>query len=307
MAFSLCSCAKKSVVYINCSTGPATGALYPLGLDVCSLWSSKINYIEAEAQVTAGGLNNLELLSSGDAHVCMAITKNCYESYNGAESFNGRPNKNLRVIAGLYLNPNNLLVNNDSNINSIGDLKDKSISVGPKGSSTEGEAICHIEAAGLIYPDDIDAQYTTFTDAVSSMKLKTLDGAWIMAGLGNVAVTEALENADAKILDIDSDIIKKLLAEYPWYAEYTIPAGEYPNQTEDVHTTAIKLLMVTTSELNDDIVYELTKTFWKNVSSLAVNNPSLAGVTVNDAVSNIANLPIHSGAERYYREIGVLN
>jgi len=135
---------------------------------------------------------------------------------------------------------------------------------------------------------------------------KQLDGAWIMAALGNAAVTEATSTAGAVILNIDDAVIANLQKDYPWYAKLTIPAGTYAGQDKDIQTTAIKMVMFTTADLSEQTVYDLTKVFWENVEKLAESNKGLTGVKAADAVSDIANLPLHPGAEKYYKEIGVL-
>ena len=158
---------------------------------------------------------------------------------------------------------------------------------------------------GLTYPDDINAEYVGFTESVDLMRNKQLDGAWVMAALGNAAVTEATSTAGAKVLNIDDSIIEALQEQFPWYAKFTIPAGTY-NNTEDIQTTAIKMVMFTTAEMDDETVYELTKVFWENVETLAETNSGLRGITVEGAVTDLAGLPIHDGAAKYYKEIGVL-
>ena len=262
--------------------------------------------MKASSQASGGGVENLNLLADGEAQVSIAISSNCYESYTGTGTFDGRKNENFRVIAGLYYNPNQVVVTGASGINSLTDVKGKHFASGAVGSSTEGESRNHFTAAGLTYPDDIKIENIGFTEAVDMMRNKQLDGAWIMAALGNSAVTEATSTADAKVLNIGDDVIAALQEQYPWYAKFTIPAGTYSGQVSDIQTTAIKMVMFTTADLDEDTVYDLTKTFWENVDKLAESNSSMTGLKAEDAVTDIADLPLHDGAAKYYKEIGVL-
>lgn len=296
--------ADKEVV-INFPTAATTGALYPLGAAITNLWTEELDYVTASSQASGGGVENLNLLASGEAQVSIAISSNCYESYTGTGTFDGRKNENLRAIAGLYYNPNQVVVLEDKGYETLSDLQGAHFATGAAGSSTEGESKNHFTAAGLTYPDDINAEYVGFTEAIDLMRNKQLDGAWVMAALGNSAVTEATSTAGAKVLNIDDSIIEALQAEYPWYAKFTIPAGTY-NNAEDVQTTAIKMVMFTTADLDEDTVYDLTKTFWEHVDELAATNSGLKGITVEGAVTDLAGLPIHDGAAKYYKEIGVL-
>ena len=101
-------------------------------------------------------------------------------------------------------------------------------------------------------------------------------------------------------------LFRSLKAKYPWYASYTIKAGIYPNQDRDVHTTAVKMVMFTRGDMPEDVVYNLTKAFWEQIDEMGQAQKNLKGLKPEDAVKDIAGVPLHPGAERYYREIGVL-
>ena len=133
----------------------------------------------------------------------------------------------------------------------------------------------------------------------------TIDGAWIMSGAPAAAVTQAC-TAGCKLVNIGDDIISALQKDYPWYAPCTIPAGTYPNQDEDVQTSAIKMVMFCRGDMDEQTVYDLTRTFWENIDELGEAQANLKGLTAEEAVKDIAGLPLHAGAEKYYKEIGVL-
>ncbi len=291
---------------INIPTASTTGALYPLGSSIASLWNEKMDNVKVSAQASNGGIENLNLLQSGEAQVSMAVVSNIYQSFNGEEKFDGRANDKIRIIAGLYFNPNQIVVRDGSDINSLEDIKGKRFATGAPGSTVEDEAKAHFLSSGIGYPDGIKAQFIGFTEAVDLMRNKQLDGAWIMAGIPTAAVTEMTTTSSAKLIGISDELYSKMKEKYPWYSQYTIPANTYKGQTEEVKTTAIKMAMFTTRDLPDDIVYEMTKTFWENIETLKQTNVALKDVNVEDAVKDLADLPLHDGAIKYYKEIGVL-
>jgi hypothetical protein len=133
----------------------------------------------------------------------------------------------------------------------------------------------------------------------------TIDGAWIMSGTPASAVSQAL-SANCRLVNISDDIIKKLQEKYPWYVKYTIPAGTYPNQKEAVNTSAIKMVMFCRHDLKEDTVYQLTKSFWEHIGELGQSQKNLKGLKPAEAVKDIAKIPLHPGAAKYYKEIGVL-
>ena len=292
-------------VIIRFPTAGASGALYSVGAAITNMWNTQIPFVKASSQASAGGIDNLNQIADGESQVSIAISSNCWQSFNGIDSFEGMANPNLRVIAGLYLNPNQVVVTTKSGIRTLSDVRGKHFAVAASGSSVEGECRNHFTAAGLNYPDDIRAEYISFSDSAELLGNGQIDGAWIMSGVPAPAVSQALSSG-CMLLDIDETTIEALKAEYPWYVTYMIPAGSYPNQTQDVRTTAIKMVLFCSADLDEETVYMLTKTLWENIGELGESQSNLRGLTPQEAVCDIAGLPLHDGAQRYYSEIGVL-
>ncbi len=159
--------------------------------------------------------------------------------------------------------------------------------------------------AGLNYPDDFQAEYIAFGDASSRLINGTIDGAWVMGGFPISSIIVACTNG-CKLLTVDDDVIYELQKTFPWYTTCIIPAGTYPNQSSDIKTSAIKMLLFTTTDLDEETVYQLTKTLWEHIDELGEIQRNLKGLTPQKAVQDIAGLPLHDGAIRYYKEIGVL-
>jgi len=291
---------------INFPTAATTGAVYPLGAAICNMWNNVLPNVRASAQASAGGIANLNMIADGEAQLGVAVTSIMYESYNGIGSFAGRANPNLRVMIGLYANPNQVVVTNSSGIESLAGLAGKRFASGAPGSTTEVETSIHLKTSGIKYPEALRVQYVGFTEAIDLMRNKQLDGAWIMAGIPNAAVTEMLSTAGGKLLNIDQSLIDKLKKDFPWYGAYTIPAGTYPGQNSDVLTTAIKITICTDARVNADVIYAMTKAFWENFEELKATQAPLKQVNPKESVKDLAGLPIHEGALRYYKEIGWL-
>ena len=292
-------------VKINFPTASASGALYAVGAAITNNWTKTVPGVQAASQASKGGIQNLNLVSTGEAQVSIAISSNVYQCLNGTDSFKGHAYKDVKVIAGLYMNPNQVVVTNKSGINSLADVKGKHFAVAAAGSSVYNECQTHFTAAGLKFPDDIRVENIAFGGAADMLQNGTLDGAWIMSGAPAAAVSQAVSSG-SKLIDIDDATIDKLQKTYPWYAKFTIPKGTYPNQEKDIHTSAIKMVMFCRHDLSDDTVYQLTKSFWEHIDELGKAQKNLKGLTPQDAVKDIADLPLHPGAARYYKEIGVL-
>ena len=296
----------KEPVSISFMTAATTGTVYPLGSAIATLWNDELDYVTASATASNGGVENLNCIRDGEAQIGVAVTSIMYESMNGTGVFEGNADPNLRVLAGLYYNPNQVVVSAESGIETLNDLKGKRFAPGSPGGTSEVETNYHLTALGMNYPDDIDAQYVGFTEASDLLRNKQLDGAWIMAGVPTAAVTEITATAGGKLVPMDEALIEKLQETYPWYAKYTIPAGTYSGQDQDVLTSAIKITLCTSADVPEDVIYDLTKTFWENIDTLSQSQSILKSCSVEEAVTDLAGLPIHDGAAKYYKEIGVL-
>ena len=292
-------------VTIKFPTAGASGAQYAVGAAITNMWDSKISFVKASSQASNGGIDNLNQIADGESQVSIAISSNCDQSFNGTDSLKGAANKKLRVIAGLYFNPNQVVVTKKSGIKTLADAKGKHFAVAAAGSSVEGECNNHFTTVGMKYPKDIKAEYIAFGDAADMLQNGTIDGAWIMSGTPAAAVSQAC-SAGCTLVNIDDSVIAALQKKFPWYAKYTIPAGTYPGQTADVQTSAIKMVMFCNTTLDDETVYQLTKTLWENIEALGQAQKNLKGLTPQNAVKDIAGLELHNGAKRYYKEIGVI-
>jgi len=292
-------------VKINFPTAGASGALYAVGAAITNMWNQKVPGVAASSQASAGGLANLGMVSDGEAQVSIAISSNAYQCLNGTDSFKDHAYKDLKAIGGLYMNPNQVVVSDKSGIKTLADVKGKHFAVASAGSSVYNECMSHFTVAGMKFPGDIKAELINFTDAADMLQNGNLDGAWIMSGTPAPAVSQALTGKN-HLISIDDDLFAKLQAKYPWYARYTIPAGTYPNQKEAIKTSAIKMVMFCRGDLKEDLVYNLTKALWTNIDELGKSQKNLKGLKPENAVKDIANLPLHPGAAKYYKEIGVL-
>lgn len=297
---------KESVEYINIPTASTTGTLYPFGNAIANLWNENVSGIKANAQASNGGIDNLNLLEKKEAHISMAVTSNVYQSFKGLESFEGRPNKNIRIIAGLYYNPNQVVVSKNAGINSLEEIKGHRFAPGSPGSTTEYEASIHLKYADIDYPTEIEPQYVNFTEAIDLIRNKQVEGAWIMAGAPTSAVTEMLKTTDTKLLEIPQSLIEDMKKDYPWYSNYTLKAGTYEELEEDINTSAIKMVIFTSEDMDEELVYELTKVFWENLDELKATHNFLKEVTLEGALTDITELPVHDGALRYYKEAGII-
>jgi len=290
---------------INFVTAGTASTFYPISATVCRLWNEHIEGMRAVATPSGGGIDNLNQAYDGEAQIGIANANLVYQAQEGLASFEGYANENVRIFAGLYLNPNQVVVTKDSGINSVKDLAGKKVSIGTAGATTVEEAIIHLEAAGMKL-DDVKAEYMDTSAAADAISNKLLDGVWVMAGTPNSAVTQIMTTTDSKLMPITPEEVEVLKKDFPWYAAGVIPAGTYAGQDEDVPTSAVKLTLFITADVDEETVYQMTKVFWENWDMLTETHAALKKADPKEACNDVAGVAIHDGAARYYREIGIM-
>ena len=290
---------------INFVTAGTSGTFYAISVEVAKLWNENIEGMRAVATPSGGGVDNLNQAKDGEAQIGIANANLVYQSMMGTDAFDGDANPDIKIFAGLYYNPNQVVVTDASGVETIADLKGKHFSVGAAGSTTIDETVHHLATADLTL-DDMKTEYMDVASPADAIQNKQLDGAWIMAGAPNAGVTQILTSSDAHLLAIPEETVEALKEDYPWYAAYTIPAGTYAGQDEDVPTSAVKLTLFLTADVDEETAYQMAKVFWENWDSLTENFAALKAADPEKACEDLAGVPLHPGAERYYREIGLI-
>lgn len=293
----------KAAEFLNIATGPTGGTYYPVGAAMAKIWSDKIAGVKASAQSTGGTFNNISLLGKGEAEACFADGL-YYDAYFGKGRYENNPQKFLRGMVVAYPEIIQLVVSTKSGINSFEDLKGKRVSFGSVGGSVTQTSEQIFKAAGLDPAKDIKVEYLGHADATAAFADRRIDAAINMGALGISSVTEPTTTGTVKLISLPESAIKAMCASRPYFSPATIPAGTYKGQTEPIYTFQSPNIIAVTEKLPDDLVYNMTKELFANKQDL-VNVAKVMEAMKPDEVGQIR-IPLHPGAERYYREIGVL-
>jgi TRAP transporter TAXI family solute receptor len=216
----------------------------------------------------------------------------------------GFPKKleNLRTIAAIYPNYIQIVASAESGIKTLADLKGKRLSVGAPKSGTELNARAILTAAGLSYDDLGKVEYLPFAESVDLMKNRQLDATLQSAGLGVASLRDLANSVAITVVEVPADVIGKIGAPYQ---VATIPAGTYQGQDADVATAAVINYLVTRADLDEETVYLMTKALYENLDQLAAAHAAAKAIKL-DASATESPVPLHPGAERYFKEKGIL-
>lgn len=291
--------------FINIGTSSSGGLFNTVGVAMSQIWTEKIPGVKFSAQVTGGSGENCIMLSNKEAEMAIISAATVYEAANGEGQFAGKKISNMRVVTNLYPAIVQVPVLKKSNINSFDDFVGKKINIGQAGSGSEATTLTILESFGISL-DSFDAQRLSHANAADAVIDEKLDGYINIGGPGQSHQMKAMASGKVKLINMDpKEKRDKYLKEYPYYYEYTIPAGSYPNQDNDAVTVATGTLLVAREDLSEELVYQVVKQLFENKATLEQSQAIAKEITLESAL-NVAGMPLHPGAERYFKEVGVL-
>jgi TRAP transporter TAXI family solute receptor len=303
LVVSIVAPASAQEVFINVLTGGTSGVYYPLGVALSQIYGEKIEGAKAQVQATKASVENLNLLQQGRGEIAFTLGDSLKLAWEGdtEAGFPGKLDK-LRGIAAIYPNYVQIVASQESGIKTLADLKGKSLSVGAPKSGTELNARAILGAAGMSYDDLGKTEYLPFAESVELMKNRQLDATLQSAGLGVASIRDLSVSIPIQVVAVPADVVDKIGLPY---VAATIPAGTYEGQAEDVATAAIGNFLVTHADVPEEAVYQMTKLVYDNLPTLVAAHAAAKGIKAEEALTGMP-VPLHPGAERYFKEAGIL-
>jgi hypothetical protein len=295
--------ASQAEEFINILTGGTSGVYYPLGVGLSEIYAEGIEGARTQVQSTKASVENLNLLQQGKGELALALGDSVKMAWEGNTDagFKG-PLDKLRGIAAVYPNYIQIVATKESGIKTLADLKGKSVSVGAPKSGTELNARAIFAAAGISYDDFAKTEYLPFAESVELMKNRQLDATLQSAGLGVASIKDLSTSIAVQMVEVPADVVATLGAPY---IDATIPAGTYDGQDGDVKTAAVVNFLVTNDGVSDDTAYAMTKLLFENLPKLEAAHKAAAQIKLENALKGMP-LPLHPGAEKYYKEQGLM-
>jgi len=291
----------QGTTFLSIATGGTSGTYYPIGGALAKVLNENIDNMNASAQSTGASVTNTRLIYNQEVE--LAILQNDIANYavNGERQFEDNQVNNMSGVASLYPEVIQIIVRSDAGINSIADLKGKSVAVGAPGSGAEANASQILEFFGLSY-DDIEEDYLSFGEAASRLKDRQIDAAFLTAGIPTAAVMDVAATQDIKLLNFSDQDIESLNEAYPYLTGVTVPAGTYTGLDNEVQTVALQAILVAESSLSEEVVYNITKAIFENRDTLIAAHDRARDITLDGAESGMT-VKLHPGAQKYYDEV----
>ena len=292
----------KSRQHLSIGTAGTGGYFYPLGGAIADIINRFVDGAEATAEVTGGSAENVVLVGTNEVQIGMANGNLIYAGYHGKEPYDQKYDQ-LRGLFTIQPSVIQLVTLEKTGINTITDLKGKKVVLGPAGGGQIvlfNECIKHY---GMSI-DDFEGIYIAFTEGVNELIDGNVDAMVAMAAVPQAAVMELAARSSFKIIEIDEDIIKKIVSESPYFVRFVIPGVTYSGLNEDAVTIAATSGIFGRADMDEDLAYDICKAVYSNLDIL-INTVESAKVM---SIENGKDLPIplHPGAERFFKEQGVL-
>ena len=293
-----------SAEFINVLTGGTSGVYYPLGVALSQIYGKAIPGSKTAVQATKASAENLNLLQAGRGEVAISLGDSLSDAWKGNEEAGFKvPLKKLRTVATLYPNYIHFVASADSGIKSLADIKGKRISVGAPKSGTELNVREILKAAGISYKDFSKVEYLSYAESVELMKNKQLDVTLLSSGLGVAALRDLAVSQKVNFLTIPADIVAKI--NDPAFIVGVIPAKTYEGQNADVTTVSVFNYLVTHEGVSTETVYTMTKSMFENLDQMIAAHSAAKAIKKENAAKTPP-APLHPGAEKYYREVGLI-
>ncbi len=291
----------KAEEFVNILTGGTSGVYYPLGVAMEKIYSN-ISDVRPSVQATKASIENINLINSGRGEVAFTLGDSLRDAYEGNEAAGFKKKlTNLSTLAAIYPNYVQIVASKESGIKTLADLKGKRLSVGAPKSGTELNARTILGAAGLSYDDLGKIEYLPFAESVELMKNRQLDATLQSSGLGVASLRDLANSVDINVVEVPADVIEKIGAPYQ---VNTIPANTYKGQDKDVVTASVINYLIVRPDMNDELVYQMTKGLFENLDQLAAAHSSAKAIKL-DKSTIVSPVPVHPGALRYYKEKGI--
>lgn len=286
--------------YIVHATGGTAGTYFPIGGGMAELMNKHMKDIKATAEVTGASLENVRLIQKNDAQFAQVNASAAYMGYHGEKPFENTF-KNIRAVMAMHPSFIQIIVLKNSGINSIEDLKGKKVNVGAPGGANFVSSWALLTLYGF-EKEDIKPVYLSFSEAVKAMKDGNIDCTIVSSSVPNPAVTELSITRDIKILEAKEEVLDKLVKKYPYYAKNKITGGVYKGVDNDVWAMSVMNVVITNKEMEDQLVYDSLKLWFDEKDYLLKVHPIVRYMTKEGGP--LVPIPLHSGAERYFKEVG---
>ena len=296
--------------FVTIGTGGVTGVYYPAGGAICRLvnMNRKEHGIRCSTESTGGSVYNLNAIRKGELDLAVAQSDWQYHAYNGTSQFEkDGANRKLRAVFSLHPEPFTVVASKGSGIRTFEDLEGKRVSVGNPGSGQGATAEVLMDEMGWTMDNFALPAELKASEQSQALCDGNIDAFFYTVGHPSGAIKEATTSCDSVLVEVDNKATRKLINDNPYYQKAVIPGGMYRGSDDGVKTFGVAATFVSSTDVSDEVVYQVVKAVFENFDSFKRLHPAFANLEKEEMVSDALSAPLHPGAARYYKEAGLID
>ncbi len=285
---------------LTIGTASMGGAYYPVGTGIASLINKYVPGVEVRVEVTGGAVENPRLVGGGETDLGITNTSTGYFAVKGMKPY--PKTLPIRAICLMYPSTFHMVTRKDSGIQTLSDLKGKRAAVGPAGGGT----ISLLQRLLTIYNmtvKDFKPSYISYKDGSLALQDGNVDATILLAGAPTSAVKELMVRTPIQFLKMKEKEVGQFLEKYPYYVQVVIPKSYYGTDT-DVLTVGAGNLLIVNDKMDADLAYKITAALYDHVEEFKKVHPATKAVSLKSAPNAV--IPLHPGAERYFKAKGLI-
>ncbi|WP_426350236.1 TAXI family TRAP transporter solute-binding subunit [Alloiococcus sp. CFN-8] len=285
-------------------TGGTSGTYYIVGVAMGQTVSDKSEKANIIVQSSLGSMENINLTNINEMQLGFSNADGIYYAYNGTEVYEESGKQDILGVMTLYTSMGQMVTKANSGIKSYGDLKGKKVCLGPPSTTIIEMSKAILKAYGIDPEKDIEPYYLSFEEGITKVTDGELDATFFVAGTPTAALMNAASTVDMALVQADTEVLEEVVKEHPYFSPHIIPAGTYKGIDYDTNTLKIMTTIFTNSQTSEEAIYDFVKAALENIDNYVNSHEVVKEITPESAADMV--IPLHPGAEKYYKEIGVL-
>ena len=295
--------------FVSIGTGGVTGVYYPTGGAICRMMAKTRSEhgIRCAVESTGGSVYNVNAVRSGELEFGVAQSDVQYKAVHGEGSLaDAGPNPDLRSVFSIHPEPFTVVARADAGITNFEDLQGKRVNVGNPGSGQRDTMEVVMNAMGWTMDSFALASELQAAEQSQALCDNDIDAMVYTVGHPSGSIQEATTACDAVLVNVTGEAIDGLVAANPYYRTATIPGGMYRGNDADTATFGVGATLVTSAAVSEETVYQLVKAVFEDIDGFRGLHPAFANLDPKQMANDGLSAPLHPGAERYFREAGLI-
>lgn len=295
-------------VSVTIATGRVGGLYHPVGGAICKLVNENRDEhgIDCTVEISGGSIPNIRDLREGDVDLALAQSDELHNAYYGNGPFReDGAFKDLRLAFGLYIEHFTVVALGGRDMDTFEDLKGKRVYAGGEDSSRRHALDVLMDAHGWTGDEVTDVSTFKASNLAEALCDDEFDAFVYTIGHPNPTVREAAILCDINLLDVSPDITEKLARQNPFYVSSVIKGGTYRGNPQDTPTLGVPSMLATSAEVDEDVIYQVTKAYFESLDLLQALSPLFLSFTKDQMDETDLDVPFHEGALKYFAEAGL--